>query len=78
MIQGNIIIQFADIACDDYMRLQDEEIRELQDQMNCNILDAEDTGDVEYTETIDEDEFFARYCDDEKYCQYGDFLCTTP
>lgn len=70
MIQGNTIIQFADIACDDYMRLQDEEIRELQDQMNCNILDAEDngetwfnTGDVEYTDVIDEDEFFARYCD---------------
>lgn len=69
MIQGNTIIQFADIACDDYMRLQDEEIRELQDQMNCNTCDDNfdawlKADEVEYTETIDEDEFFARYCDD--------------
>jgi hypothetical protein len=62
-------MQYADTVYDDYMRLQDEEIRELQDQMNVNTCDDNfdtwlNSGEVEYTETIDEDEFFARYCDD--------------
>lgn len=46
MITRDGVIQYSDIACADYNRLADEEIRELQDQMNCNILDAEDNGET--------------------------------
>lgn len=46
MITRSGTIQYTDIACADYTRLVDEEIRELQDQMNCNILDAEDNGET--------------------------------
>lgn len=46
MITRDGVIQYSDIACEDYCRLADEEILELQDQMNCNILDAEDNGET--------------------------------
>lgn len=73
MITRNGVIQYSDIACEDYMRLADEEIRELQDQMNCNILDAEDNGETwldaetpsDGTVTIIEElEFWERFGDD--------------
>lgn len=67
------IVRFADHVAHDYMRLSTADIRELQNQLNCNILDAEDNGEtwfdeeipVGYTEVIDEDEFFNRYFNQE-------------
>ena len=46
MITRNGVIQYTDVAYEDYTRLADEEIRELQDQHNVNILDAEDNGET--------------------------------
>lgn len=46
MITRDGVIQYSDIAFHDSGRLADEEIRELQDQMNCNIFDAEDNGET--------------------------------
>lgn len=43
MITRSGIVQFSDIACEDYMRLRDEEIRELQDAHNVNQCDECDT-----------------------------------
>lgn len=63
------IVRFADHVIMDTNRLQKEEVIELQDQMNCNLLDAEDNGEtwlngeipVSHVTVIDEDEFFNRY-----------------
>lgn len=72
MINRYGVVQFSDIACADYMRLADEEIRELQDQMNCNILDAEDNGETWLDQDlpndgtitiIEETEFWERFGD---------------
>lgn len=76
MINRYGFVQFSDTACADYMRLVDEEIRELQDQMNCNILDAEDNGETwldqdppsDGTVTIiEETEFWERFGDVETF-----------
>lgn len=63
------ITRFSDHVAMDTNRLQKEEVIELQNQMNCNILDAEDNGEtwlddeipVAHVSIIDEDEFFNRY-----------------
>jgi hypothetical protein len=63
------ITRFSDHVAMNTNRLQREEVIELQNQMNCNILDAEDNGEtwlngeipVAHVTIIDEDEFFNRY-----------------
>lgn len=67
MIQINHIVQFSDIACEDYTRLVDEEIRELQDTHNVNNcdgcdswLDAEPVSDLTIIEEL---EYWERYGD---------------
>lgn len=69
MISREGITQFSDIACEDYMRLRDEEIRELQDVHNVNNCDECDTwlddapmNDGTIT-IIEEKEFWDRYAD---------------
>ena len=67
MIHRNQIVQFSDIACEDYTRLADEEIRELQDQFNVNNCDECDSWldaeDESYVTIIEESEFWERYAD---------------
>jgi len=69
MITRNGVIQYSDIACEDYMRLADEEIRELNEQFNVNQcdecdswLDAETPSDGTVT-IIEELEFWERFGD---------------
>jgi hypothetical protein len=63
------IVRYSDHVVTDTNRLQKGEVIELQNQMNCNMLDAEDNGEtwlddevpVCHVTYIDEDEFFNRY-----------------
>lgn len=63
------IVRFSDHVATDINRLQKGEVIELNKQMNCNLLDAEDNGEtwlndeipVCHVTVIDEDEFFNRY-----------------
>jgi hypothetical protein len=64
-----IITRFADHVAADETRLNTADITELQNQMNCNLFDAEDNGETWFNEetehahvsTINEMEFFSRY-----------------
>ena len=72
MITRSGWIAYTDIAMEDATRFCDQEIRELQDQMNCNILDAEDNGETWLDQDlpndgtitiIEETEFWERFGD---------------
>lgn len=52
MIQLNHIVQFSDIAAEDYTRLTDEEIRDMQNTFGCNHGDSE-VNEAYYGEEIE-------------------------